>query len=131
MNERDVGEWFEDYLSAFEAAGRGDRPPAHLKAFYSVPLLLATDDVVVRLRTTAEVASWLQEQVDGLLAERYDHTERLAGETTILNRSSAVHRGSFSRRRADGREISAFSVTYLITDEADGLRIAALALHSP
>lgn len=130
MDEDDVRAWFEEYLSAFAAAGRGERQPADVVGFYSAPLLLTTDDLVVWLRTTEDVASWLQAQVDGMLAAEYDHSETLSSDTTMLNQRTALHRAAFSRRRTDGEEINGLDVTYVVTRGPDGFHISALMLHS-
>lgn len=131
MDVRDVSEWFEEYLSAFAASGRGERFAADVVGFYSVPLLLTSNDVVVWLRTSEDVASWLQAQVDGMLAAEYDHSETLSSETTVLNQHTATHRAAFSRQRADDQEISRLTVTYVVTLSPDGFRISAMVLHAP
>lgn len=92
---------------------------------------MTTDDVIVSLGTVDEVAAWLQSQADAMSAAGYSHTETLASDVAILNRNTALHRAEFSRQRADGTEINQMSVTYVITRESEGLRIATLVLHSP
>jgi hypothetical protein len=131
MDEPEVSDWFEQYLSAFAASGRGERPAADVVGFYSAPLLLTSDDVVVWLHTTDEVAAWLQTQVDGMLAADYDHSRTLSSETVVVNQHTALHRAAFSRERADGEEISRLEVTYLVTRQAEGFRISAMILHAP
>lgn len=64
-------------------------------------------------------------------AADYDHTEVLSSEVTVLNSTSALYRGAFSRQRSDGSEISRLTVTYLVTGGPAGRRISALAVHSP
>jgi hypothetical protein len=66
-----------------------------------------------------------------MAAAKYDHTETLASDVVILNRNTAVHRAEFPRQRADGTEINHTSVTYVITRESEGFRVAVLLLHSP
>jgi uncharacterized NTF2-like protein DUF6841 len=44
VNERDVSQWFGEYLDAFAACGRGERDTTSLLAYYGVPLVLTTDD---------------------------------------------------------------------------------------
>ena len=63
-------------------------------------------------------------------AADYHHSDVLGSEVTVLNAMSALYRGAFSRRRADGSEIGRLTVTYLVTDGMVGRRISALALHS-
>lgn len=131
MDEEAVRAWFEGYLSAFAASGRGERAGADVAHFFSAPLLLTTDEVVAWLRTGEEVTSWVQTQADSMVAAKYDHSETLSSDFTILNRNTAVHRASFSRQRADGEEISALTVSYVITGTTGGYRISALVLHAP
>jgi hypothetical protein len=63
-------------------------------------------------------------------AADYHHSDLLGSEVTVLNATSALYRGAFSRRRADGSEIGRLTVTYLVTDGTVGRRTSALALHS-
>jgi hypothetical protein len=57
--------------------------------------------------------------------------EILDSEVTVLNSTSALYRGTISRQRSDGGEISRLSATYLVTDGAAGRRISVLAVQSP
>jgi uncharacterized NTF2-like protein DUF6841 len=52
-------------------------------------------------------------------------------EVAVLNDTSALYRGTFSRQRSDGEEISRLTATYLVTDGAAGRRISMLAVHRP
>jgi hypothetical protein len=131
MDEGEVRGWYEEYVFAFAACGRGERQAADVAGFFSVPLLVTTEHVVVWLRTTNDVVTWLQTQVDGMHAANYDHSETLSSETTILNHNTALHRAAFSRQRADGEEISRVTATYVVTLQPDGFRISALVLHAP
>ena len=131
MEESEVIGWFAQYLSAFAALGRGESRPGDLVPYYGLPFLVTTDDVIVSLGTEEEVAAWLQSQADAMSAAGYSHTETLVSDVAVLNRNTAVHLAEFSRQRADGTEINQLSVTYVITRESEGLRIATLVLHSP
>ncbi len=131
MDDSDVRGWFAEFLAVFAACGRGERPTAGLLGYYAATVLVTTDDVVLTLRTGDEVASWLQSQVDGMLAAKYDHSEVLDSDVTILNVNTALHRAAFSRQREDGEEINRLTVTYVITDGSDRRRISALAVHTP
>jgi hypothetical protein len=131
VDRNDVSRWFGEYLDAFAGCGRGERDAASLLAYYGIPLLLATDDAFIALTSEDQVVAAAQQQIDGMRAAGYDHSDVLASEVTVLNASSALYRGAFSRRRADGSEISRLTVTYLVTDGSVGRRISALALHSP
>jgi hypothetical protein len=64
-------------------------------------------------------------------AAGYDHSGVLNSKVTVLNATSALYRGTFSRQRRDGGEIGRLTATYLVTDGSVGRRIAALAVHSP
>jgi hypothetical protein len=131
MNEHDVSRWFGDYVGVFEACGRGESDARSLLAYYGVPLLLATDDGFIALTTEDQVVGAVQQHIDGMRAAAYDHSEILGSDVTVLNATSALYRQEFSRRRADGDEISRLTVTYLVTDGSVGRRISALLVQSP
>lgn len=131
MHDDDVDRWFGQYLDVFASCGRGERDAASLLAYYGVPLLLATDDAFVALTSDDQVIAAAQRQIDGMRAADYHHSDVLRSEVTVLNATSALYRGAFSRRRADGSQISQLTVTYLVTDGSAGRRISALALHTP
>lgn len=123
-----VGRWFDEYLDTFAACARGDREMAALLAHYGVPLIVTSDDGVTALMTDDEAAAVMQSQVDGLRALGYHHTEVLHSEVTVLNSTSALFRGTMSRRNSDDTEIGCPSITYLVTEDVAGLRIALLAV---
>jgi hypothetical protein len=131
VDNSDVGRWFGEYLDAFAGCGRGERDAASLLAYYGVPLLLTTDDGFVALTSDDQVVAAAQQQVDGMRAAAYDRSEILSSEVIVLNSTSALYRGAFSRRRGDGGEINRLAVTYLVTDGPVGRRISALAVQSP
>lgn len=131
MDEAEVSRWFDEYLDVFAACGRGERPVDTLLAYYGVPLLFTSNDGYVALTSDDRVTAAVQGQVDGMLAEHYDHSETLGSQVTRLNSTCALYEGRFSRRRTDGSEISQLAVTYLITAGPDGLRISVLAVRSP
>lgn len=60
----------------------------------------------------------------------YDRSDELSAATTVLNGSRALHRGRFSRFRADGSETAQIACTYLITDSSSGYRISAIVVHT-
>jgi hypothetical protein len=126
----EVEAWLLDYAAAFAALGRGETSPEDVRDRYAVPLLLSTDDVVASLRTDGEVTAWLRSQADAMAAAGYDHTETLSGELAVLNATTATHRAVLSRRRGDGSEIGRMTITYLVVRQPDGLRMAALLVHS-
>jgi hypothetical protein len=130
VDNNGVTRWFADYLEAFAACGRGERDAASLLDYYGVPLLLATDDGFTALTSEDQVTAAAQQQIDAMRAADYHHSDALGSEVTVLNAMSALYRGAFSRRRADGSEIGRLTVTYLVTDGMVGRRISALALHS-
>jgi uncharacterized NTF2-like protein DUF6841 len=96
-----------------------------------VPLVVATDDAARALTTADDVLGFAREQIEGMRAAGYDHSEPLASDVTRLNATSALYSGVFSRQRVDGSEIGRLNVTYLITKGSVGLRVSALALHTP
>ena len=60
----------------------------------------------------------------------YSHTEILRRRVTVVNPSTAILEGAFSRRALDGAEVSAFMVTYVIYKAEGRLTIGSLAIHS-
>ncbi len=130
MDGNDVGRWFGEYLKVFEACGRGENEADSLLAYYGVPLLVVTDDGFIALETEDQVVAAAQQQIDGMRAAAYDHSDVLSAEITVLNAKSALYLGDFSRRRADEGEIGRLTVTYLVTDGSVGRRISTLVLHS-
>jgi len=125
-----VSDWFDEYLEAFASACRGESDTAALLAYYAVPLLLTTDGGFYALTTGEQVVGGVGQQVDDLHAAGYGRTEIIESDVTVLNATSALYRGTLSRQRDDGREISRITATYLITDGAAGRRISVLAVHS-
>ena len=131
VDSNDVSQWFEEYLSAFAACGRGESDTGSLLAYYGVPLLVTTDYGFAPLTRDDEVVATLQQQVDGMRAADYGGTEVLDSEVAVVNATSALYRATFSRQRSDGSEINRLTATYLVTDGAAGRRISVLAVHSP
>ncbi|HTU08466.1 MAG TPA: hypothetical protein VMG13_23165 [Trebonia sp.] len=129
MENSDVSRWFDEYLDAYAACGRGERDTASLLAYYGVPLLVTTDSGFFALTTGDQVVAVVQQQIDGMRAAAYDRSEILHSEVTVLNAASALYRGTFSRQRGDGSEISRLTMTYLVTDGSAGRRISAFAVH--
>ena len=131
VDSSDVSRWFGEYLDAFAACGRGESEAGSLLEYYGVPLLLTTDGGFVMLTNDDQVVAALQQQVEGVRAAGYARTEIVGSEVTVVNSASALYRGTFSRQRHDGGEISRLTATYLVTDGAVGRRISVLAVHSP
>jgi hypothetical protein len=125
-----VSRWLGEYLEAFASCGRGESETASLLAYYGVPLLLTTDDGFFALTSGEQVVAAVQRQVDGMRAAGYARSDTLSSEVTVLNATSALYRGTFSRRRSDGGEINRLTATYLVTVGAVGRRISVLAVHS-
>ena len=126
----DIRAWFEEYLGAFAACGRGQSDDLRtLLQYYGVPLLLTSDEAAVTLTSEEEVLNAVRRQVEGMRAAGYDRSETLSSEVFAINATTALHTAEFSRRRADGSEIGRLRVTYLITVRANGRRISALAVH--
>ncbi len=131
VDSSDVSRWFGEYLDAFAACGRGEKDTAILLAYYGVPLLLTTDGGFFVLTSDDQVVAAVQQQVDGMRAADYARTEILGSEVTVLNSTSALYRGTFSRQRGDGGEINRLTATYLVTAGPAGRRISVLAVHTP
>jgi hypothetical protein len=126
-----VSHWFGEYLEAFASCGRGESETASLLAYYAVPLLLTTDDGFFVLTSGEQVVAAVQRQVEGMRAAGYARSEIVSSAVTVLNATSALYQGTFSRRRSDGGEISRLTATYLVTVGAAGRRISVLAVHGP
>jgi hypothetical protein len=130
VDNSDVSRWFDEYLEVFAACGRSEKDTETLLDYYGVPLLVATDDGYVALTSGDQVVAVLQQQVDGMRAAGYAGTEILDSEVTVLNATSALYRGTMSRQRGDGGEVTRLTATYLVTDGAAGRRFSVLAVHS-
>jgi hypothetical protein len=131
VDRNDVSQWFDEYLDAFAACGRGESDTVSLLAYYGVPLLLTTDGGFFAVASGDQVIAAVQQQVDGMRAASYGRSEILRSQVTVLNATSALYVGTISRQRSDGGEINRLTATYLVTDGPAGRRISALAVHSP
>jgi hypothetical protein len=131
MDADEARRWFNSYFAEFVALGRGDLDDVRrILDHYGVPLLLSTDAGSAILTDEHQVLAAARQQVDRMRSVGYHHSEELTAETTVLNRTCAIHHGRFARLRADGTEIEQVEATYLITDGAAGLRISAIIVHS-
>lgn len=132
MKPADVEQWFAEYLEVYAACSRGELEDLSLLLdYYAVPLLLTAEPGALSLTTGPDVLEAVAGQVEGLRTAGYDRTETLAAETEVLNATTALHRASFARLRADGSEIARLRCTYVIADFAEGRRIAALLVETP
>lgn len=131
MDDAETATWFRAYLADFAALGRGDIGDARrILDHYGVPMIVSSDDGPMFLMDETQVLSFTQQQIEAMRSAGYDHSAELAAETTVLNRTCALHRGRFARIRADGTEISRLEASYLITDAPVGRRISAIVVHS-
>jgi hypothetical protein len=127
----DIRVWFDEYLAAFAACGRGESDDLRaLLKYYAVPLLLTTDEAAIALTTEDAVVHAVRRQIDGMRAAGYHRSETLDSEVVAINATSALHTAEYSRRRADGTEIGRLRATYLLTVGPLGRRISALAVHA-
>lgn len=110
MDSGDVSTWFDEYLDAFAACGRGERDPSSMLAYYGLPILFTTDRGMFALTSGDQVAAAVTPQVEEMRAAGYDRSEILERDVT---------------------EISQLTVTYLVTDGPVGRRVSVLALHRP
>jgi hypothetical protein len=108
----------------------GESDTAALLGYYGVPLLITTDGGFFALADGDQVVAVMQQQVDEMRGAGYGRSEVLDSQVTVLNSTSALYRGTFSRQRSDGTEISRLTATYLVTDGPTGRRISVLAVHS-
>lgn len=131
MDPSEVRRWFDEYLEAFAACGRGEREPPSLLAYYGVPLLVTSDASFAVLATEEQVMAVVQQQIDQMRSADYNHSVVVASEVIPLNKASALYRWTVSRQRRDGFEVSRLTFTDLLTNGASGRRISAIAIHSP
>jgi hypothetical protein len=124
-----VSSWFDEYFDTFAACARGDRDMSVLLSQYGVPLIVTSGDGVIVLMTDDEAVAVMQSLVDGLRAQGYHHTDVLHPEVTVFNSTSALYRATLSRRDHNGAEVGCPTITYLVTEDPAGLRIAVLATH--
>jgi hypothetical protein len=110
---------------------RRERDTASLLAYYGVPMLFSTDDGFFAAASGDQVVAAVQQQVDGMRAASFGRTEVLGSQVTVLNATSALYQGTFSRLASGGGEIARLPATYLVTDGPAGRRISALLVHSP
>jgi hypothetical protein len=123
-------DWFDKYLSAFAACGRGESDDLDaLLAYYGVPLVLTTEAAALVLTTKDEVLSTIGQQIDSMRAAGYDRSGTLSSELNPLNATTALHTAEFSRRSRDGTEIGRLRATYLII-VGDRRRISALIVRT-
>lgn len=130
MNLSETDPWFARYLDSFAACGRGERDPSTLLDYYGVPLLVTMGDRFLALTSAEEVTGMATQQIEGMPAADYDHSDVLDFEVTKLNAASRLCRGTFSRHTGDGTEINQLTATYFLTQSADATRISGIALHS-
>ena len=131
MNETEVRRWFEEYLGAFAACGRGESEVESILHYYGVPLLFSTDNGFVSLTTEEQVAAAVRQQIEQMRSASYVRTEVLSSEVTVLNAASALYRWTVSRRGRDGGEIGRQTFTDLLAGGTSGRRISVIAVHSP
>lgn len=131
MDEGEIRAWYDEYLRAFTACGRGESDDlGALLRYYGVPLLFTTDAAARVLMTDNEVLDAARGQIERLRAANYDHSEMLESDVVALNATSVIHKAEFSRQRADGSEIEHLRATYLIMEGPAGRRMFALAVHT-
>jgi hypothetical protein len=109
------------------AVDRPEEAVAHLLEFYAVPLVLTSDDGPRVFADEHGVLAFIQEFVDGLLAQSYSRTDLISEHVLQINHSTAIYSGQFSRKRVDGSEISRVGGTYFVASGPLGSRIFAVA----
>jgi uncharacterized NTF2-like protein DUF6841 len=110
--------------------GEASETPPRFSTTTAFRCCSSTDEDFTALTSEDQVTAAAQQQIDTMRAAHYHNSDVVGSEVTVLNATSALYRGAFSRRRADGSEIGRLTVTYLVTDGPVGRRISALALHS-
>jgi hypothetical protein len=98
VDEGALRKWFDEYLETLGACGRGEREAGALLAYWGVPLCLAVGDVCLTLVGEEEVVAAAQQQMDGLRAAGYHHSDLLALDVDVLNPASALCRAELLRK---------------------------------
>lgn len=129
VDAAEVHRWFNEYLRAFAASGRGESEAAGLLAYYGIPLLVSTDEGFVALTSDDQVTAMAERQIAGMRAIEYEGSDVLELEISLLNKVTAICRGTFSRRNRHGSEIGRLTATYLVTGSSETRCISALAVH--
>jgi hypothetical protein len=125
----DWNQWFGEYLDALTTCAQEDGDDLALMEYYGVPLLIVGDEGFAPLTSMDDVTALIRGQVNWLRAAQYHHTAVLCAEVAVLNSSSALYRGTFSQRRADGTELTRVTMTYQLTKGRVGVRISMIAVH--
>ena len=131
MDVAEVERWYASYVADYAAVVRMDIDDArHLLSYYALPLLFSSDAGFMVLGDEQQLLALAQQQMDGLRSAGYDRSEESDAETTVLNRSCALHRGRLTRLRADGTEVGQVEATYVIVEGQSSRRIVALIAHT-
>jgi hypothetical protein len=131
VDSSEIRDWFQGYLDAFAAAVNDLSKSGGILNFYAVPLILAGDDEAQVLTSEEDVLAIVSRNAASLKPHHYSHSQLLDSDLIEINGSTVLLRGEFSRRRMDGSEIQRVGATYLIARGVVGLRIFAVATHSP
>ena len=78
-----------------------------------------------------EVEDGFRRALEGLAAQRYDHSEILNPSICTPNPSTAIVSGMFRRYREDGSVLAELGQTYIYGKTDDGWRIHATIGHGP
>jgi|TARA_B100000315_G_scaffold256924_1_gene304183 hypothetical protein len=78
-----------------------------------------------------EVESGFRRALEGLAAERYDHSEMPDPSICTPNPGTAIVSGMFRRYREDGSVLAELGQTYIYGQTDDGWRIHATIAHGP
>src|SRR3954452_5463330 len=114
MDEQGLERWFDEYLEAFQVCGRGEKGVDSVLPYFSIPLVITTDEACNTMTNEGQVATFARQQIDGMLAESYDRTEVVTSRSNVLNGTSGLFMATLLRRRRDGTEINRLAVTYLV-----------------
>ncbi len=88
MNEHDVIQWFDEYLEAFAACGRGERETSSLLAYYGVPILFTTAGGCLTVTSADQVVATVKQQIDAMRAAGYARSVTIEHAVTVLNACS-------------------------------------------
>ena len=111
VDSNEVTRWFGEYLDALRRVAEAR---VTLVRCFSTTAFRCCSPTATRfgaLTSDDQVVAAVHPQVEGMRAAAYARTEITDSEITVLNSASALYRGTLSRQRSDGSEISRLTAT--------------------
>ena len=125
--EAEVREMHDVYYQYF-ADGRADAIAERI--YYGNRMAFGAGGVTISSGRD-EVEDGFRRALEGLAAERYDHSEMPNPSICMPNPGTAILSGMFKRYREDGSVLAELGQTYIYGKTDDGWRIHATIGHGP